>query len=75
MNELASLENRLHTALDRIDGALKTDRVSDDSDAIIAENAALKAQLQDLREERRKDLAVIDQLMNKFSAVLEDQNA
>ena len=72
MTDIVNLETRLNSALARIEAAANSGGESGD---LAAENARLRQQLAEFREERQQDLATIDQLMSKFSAVLEGENA
>ena len=72
MTDIMNLESRLNSALARIEAAAHS---GGDGDDLAAENARLRQQLAEFREERQKDLETIEQLMQKFNAVLEDENA
>ena len=72
MTEIVNLENRLNSALARIEAAANT---GTDSGDLAAENARLRQQLAEFREERQQDLKTIDQIMAKLNAAAEGENA
>lgn len=72
MNELKSLEDRLKSAVARIETAALT---GNDTSGLAAENAQLKADLTTLKEQRRADMAELDRLMEKLRPMLEEADA
>lgn len=72
MTDIVNLETRLNSALARIEAAANS---GDDSGDLAAENARLRQQLTDFREERQQDLNTIDQIMAKIATMSEDENA
>lgn len=72
MNELKSLEDRLKSAVARIETAAST---GNDTYGLAAENAQLKADLATLKEQRRADMAELDRLMEKLRPMLEEADA
>jgi small-conductance mechanosensitive channel len=72
MNELKTLEDRLKLATDRISAALS---VQDSQNNGLTEaqeaNAALRAQLAELRQEREGDLVEVNNLIEQIRPLME----
>ncbi len=72
MNELNTLEERLKSAVARIETAALADS---DTSGLAEENTQLKADLATLKEQRRTDMAELDRLMEKLRPMLEEADA
>jgi len=77
MNDLKTLEDRLKLATNRISAALSLKGGQNDGLVEAQEaNEALRAQLENLRQERQDDLAEINTLIEKIRPLMEgDTNA
>ncbi len=79
MTDIKSLETRLVSAIKRIEDALKASQppaqTGDTESDLAAENAELREQLIAFREERKQDLAVIDQIMSQITNISENEDA
>ncbi|PCJ74023.1 MAG: hypothetical protein COA53_10950 [Rhodobacteraceae bacterium] len=72
MNELKTLEDRLKLATDRISVALsKRDSRNNGLNEAQETNAALRAQLDGLRQEREGDLVEINKLIEQIRPLME----
>lgn len=76
MNELSSLEERLKSAIDRIEAAISVvPKAEGDTSEVAAENMKLRADLFKFKELRRRDIQQIDGLMTKIRPLLEENDA
>ncbi len=75
MSEIKDLENRLRTAIEKIEKAVNSPQPPEDSGDLAAENASLREQLQQFKQERREDMKLIDQIAGKVDQMMEATNA
>lgn len=72
MNELKPLEDRLKLATDRISAALSANGDQSDDLAVAQEvNANLQQKLSILRNNRKRDLAEVNQLIEQIRPLIE----
>lgn len=79
MDELKSLENRLSTITQKLEQLLadREDSQHDDqSDSSLKqENARLRAELKNMKQQRKLDMADLDKLMQQLRPLMEEEDA
>lgn len=79
MDELKSLENRLSTITQKLEQLLadRADSQHDDQNdsSLKQENARLRAELKNMKQQRKLDMADLDRLMQQLRPLMEEEDA